>query len=70
MQYTTIPFEVKWLDQAVVFSLDSLYAALDKVLDKRHARGILYPLRPLLAIAILAQFEWTGNANPFSPTSS
>ncbi len=55
MQYTTIPFEVKWPAQAVVFSLDSLYASLDKVLDKRHARGRLYPLRPLLAIAILAK---------------
>ncbi len=55
MQYTTIPFEVKLPDQAVVFSLASLYAVLDKVLDKRHARGRLYPLRPLLAIAILAK---------------
>lgn len=55
MHYTTIPFEVKLPDQALAFSLDSLYAYLDRVLDKRKARGLLYPLRPLLAIAVLAK---------------
>ena len=55
MQYTTIPFEVNWSHQKLSFEVDSLYHYLDRVIDQRHPRGLLYPLRPLLAIAILAK---------------
>jgi len=55
MQYSTIPFEVKWPEQALAFSLDSLYAYLGRVIDQRKARGLLYPLPVLLAIAVLAK---------------
>jgi predicted transposase YbfD/YdcC len=40
---------------ALVFSPQSLYAALLTVQDRRDRRGVRYPLAPLLAIAVLAK---------------
>jgi predicted transposase YbfD/YdcC len=55
MQYSTIPFELKLPEKALVFDADSLYARLMELEDKRKCRGRLYELAPLLFIAILAK---------------
>ena len=41
MQYTTLPFEIKWPNGALSFELNSLYSYLDRVIDQRCARGKL-----------------------------
>src|SRR5215210_1884449 len=59
MQYSTLDLQVKLPatapDQPFLFSLDSLYAQLQRLEDKRQRRGRLYQLAPILLVALLAK---------------
>ena len=42
MQSTVRAIDVKWAAEGVVFEVESLYAALAGLTDRRHARGLRY----------------------------
>jgi predicted transposase YbfD/YdcC len=53
--YSTLNFTVPVLDEPIAFDADSLYAYLHTLEDKRDDKGKIYPLAPLLFVAILAK---------------
>ncbi len=56
MNSTTVPFTLALPDDVpFAFSLDALAAHLQTVPDQRHARGVRYPLAPMLTLAVLAK---------------
>ncbi len=56
MNSTTVPFTLALPDDIpFAFSLDALAAHLQTVPDQRHARGVRYPLAPMLTVAVLAK---------------
>lgn len=52
---TTISQRLCLPNQALLFDLDALYVQLHRVKDRRHRRGIRYPLAEVLLIGILAK---------------
>ena len=55
MQDTTISERLCLPNQALLFDLDALYTQLQRVTDRRHRRGLRYPLAPILMIGVLAK---------------
>jgi predicted transposase YbfD/YdcC len=55
MNYPTIDFDVNVDPTGFVIDLDSLYAHLAQLIDRRHARGKRYALVTLLAFIVLAK---------------
>jgi predicted transposase YbfD/YdcC len=55
MQYSAPTFDVNLDPDGLVIDLDSLYAALSKLKDARHARGLRYSLVNLLICIVLAK---------------
>jgi predicted transposase YbfD/YdcC len=55
MDYSTFGFEFDCDAEGVVIEVESLYARLERLTDKRHARGRRYPLALVLVAVILAK---------------
>jgi predicted transposase YbfD/YdcC len=55
MEYSTTPGRVNVPEEAVAFDLNSLYAWLLQLNDRRKRRGIRYPLALLLLMVLLAK---------------
>jgi len=55
MNTTTISSRLALPNQALLFNLEALYGQLQRVKDRRHRRGVRYPLPELLLIGILAK---------------
>ncbi len=55
MEYTTPTFDVNLDPEGFVIDLDSLYAALTRLQDRRHARGVRYALVTVLIYIVLAK---------------
>jgi len=55
MKDTTISERLCLPNQALLFDLDALYVQLQRVKDRRHRRGVRYPLTEILMIGILAK---------------
>jgi predicted transposase YbfD/YdcC len=55
MQDRTISERLCLPNQALLFDLDALYVQLQGVKDRRHRRGVRYPLAAILMIGILAK---------------
>ncbi len=55
MEYTTPTFDVNGNPEGFVIDLDSLYAALAQLQDRRHARGVRYALVTVLSYVVLAK---------------
>src|SRR5512132_330027 len=55
MEYTTPTFDVYLDPEGFVVDMDSLYAALAHLKDKRHARGVRYALVTVLIYTVLAK---------------
>jgi hypothetical protein len=47
MQDTTIAERLCLPNQALLFDLNALYIQLQRVKDRRHRRGVRYPLAPI-----------------------
>ncbi len=56
MEYSTPTFDVNLDPMGFVIDLDSLYAFLCRVKDRRHARGVRYALVTILVFIVLAKF--------------
>ena len=54
-QYSAPNFDVNLDPEGFVIDLDSLYAALARLKDSRHARGLRYSLVNLLVCIVLAK---------------
>jgi predicted transposase YbfD/YdcC len=55
MKYTPLSFDVNLRQEGLVIDLDSLFAALTKLTDRRDARGLRYALVTVLVYLILAK---------------
>ena len=55
MKYTPLSFDVNLRPEGVVIDLDSLYATLANLRDRRDARGLRYALVTILVFIILAK---------------
>ena len=55
MECTTLTFDVNLEPAGFVIDLDSLYAYLARLQDKRHARGVRYALVTMLLFMVLAK---------------
>jgi predicted transposase YbfD/YdcC len=55
MKYIPLSFDVNLAPEGVIIDLDSLFAALTKLQDRRDARGIRYALVTILVFIILAK---------------
>jgi len=55
MKYTPLSFDVNLRREAIVIDVDSLFAALAQLKDKRDARGLRYHLVTILLFIILAK---------------
>jgi hypothetical protein len=55
MQITTLSTPLHLPNQALLFDLDELYAALRQVKDQRGKQGRQYPLAEILLIGVLAK---------------
>jgi len=55
MKYTPLSFDVNLRREGLVIDLDSLFAALTKLTDRRDARGLRYALVTVLVYLILAK---------------
>lgn len=53
--YSTLNFTVPVLDAPLTFDAASLYAHLQTIEDKRDDKGKIYPLAPLLFVAVMAK---------------
>ncbi len=54
-EYSTPPFDVNQNPDGLVVDLDSLYEALSRLHDSRHARGVRYALVTVLMFVLLAK---------------
>src|SRR3990172_6159076 len=52
MDYSTFTFELDCDAEGVVIDVTSLYARFERLSDKRHRRGLRYPL-PLILVALV-----------------
>ena len=57
MQCSAPAVDVNWAARGYVVDVDSLYAHLARLRDKRHARGIRHALVTVLVYIILAKLE-------------
>ena len=55
MKDTTMAERLCLPNRALLFDLDTLYVQLQRVKDRRHRRGVRYPLADILMIGILAK---------------
>ena len=55
MEYTTPTFDVNLNPEGFLIDLDSLYAALARLRDRRHTRGVRYALVTVLVYTVLAK---------------
>ena len=55
MKYTPLSFDVNLRREGVIIDLDSLFAALTKLQDRRDARGLRYHLVTVLVFIVLAK---------------
>jgi hypothetical protein len=55
MKDTTISTRLCLPNHALLFDLDALYVQLQRVTDRRHPKGVRYPLAPILMIGVLAK---------------
>jgi predicted transposase YbfD/YdcC len=55
MKYTPLSFDVNLSPEGVVIDVDSLFAALTKLKDRRDARGLRYHLVTVLVFIVLAK---------------
>lgn len=55
MKYTPLSFDVNLRPEGVIIDLDSLFAALTKLQDRRDARGLRYHLVTVLVFIVLAK---------------
>ena len=55
MKYTPVPFDVNLRPEGFLVDVDSLFAALAKLQDRRDARGLRYALVTVLVFIILAK---------------
>jgi predicted transposase YbfD/YdcC len=55
MEYTTPTFDVNLNPEGFVIDLDSLYVALARLQDRRHARGVRYAMVTILVYIVLAK---------------
>ena len=55
MESSTPTFDVNVDPQGFIIDLDSLYASLASLHDKRHARGVRYALVTVLVYLVLAK---------------
>lgn len=55
MKYTPLSFDVNLRPEGIIIDLDSLFAALSKLWDRRDARGLRYALVTVLVFIVLAK---------------
>lgn len=55
MKYTPLSFDVNLRSEGFVVDLDSLFAALSRLHDRRDARGLRYALVTVLVFMVLAK---------------
>lgn len=55
MKYTPLSFDVNLRPEGIIIDLDSLFAALAKLVDRRDARGVRYALVTVLLFIVLAK---------------
>ena len=70
MDYSTFTFELDCDAEGVVIDVASLYTRFERLSDKRHRRGLRYPLPLILVALVLGKLAGTTNRKGSPPGRS